>query len=76
MAGEPRNGRDYREARQRSAFALIGAAVVIVLAESFGLGGHVDPLVLTPLLLTAAGLLAVDMPGLGRGARAGSCSGR
>jgi len=65
VAGQP-NGRDYRDARQRSAFALVGLVVVIVLAESFGWGDHVEPLILTPILLTAAGLLAVDLPGLGR----------
>ena len=66
MAHRPPNGRDYREARHRSAFALVGLVVVIVLADSFHLGSHVDPLVLSPILLTAAGLLAVDLPGLSR----------
>jgi len=40
--------------------------VVIVLADSLGVGRDVDPAVLYGLLLTAAGLLAVDLPGLHR----------
>ncbi|MEA2025310.1 MAG: hypothetical protein U9O18_01330 [Chloroflexota bacterium] len=66
MAHRPPNGRDYREARQRAAFALVGLVVAIVMLHSLGLGAHVDPLILSPILLTAAGLLAVDLPGLGR----------
>jgi hypothetical protein len=65
VAGRP-NGRNYRDARQRSAFALVGLVIVIVVADSLSLGRTVEPLVLTPILLTAAGLLAVDLPGLGR----------
>ena len=36
--------------------------VVIVLADSFQIGKPVDPAVLYGMLLTAAGLLAVDLP--------------
>ncbi len=66
MADERRNGSSYRAARQTSAFLLIGVVVVIVLADSFGIGRQVEPLILVPLLLTAGGLLAVDLRSLGR----------
>ncbi len=66
MADERRNGSSYRAARQTSAFLLIGVVVVIVLADSFGIGRQVEPFILVPLLLTAGGLLAVDLRSLGR----------
>jgi len=63
--GRP-NGSDYRIARQRSALALVALVVLIVVADSLGFGGTVDPLILAGLLVTAAGLVGVDLPGLHR----------
>ena len=40
--------------------------VLIVIADSLGFGRPVEPLVLGALLITAAGLLAVDLPGMKR----------
>ena len=47
---------EYRWARQVSAVLLI--AVVVVIVDEY----EVNPPVLVPLLLTAAGLLSVDLP--------------
>jgi hypothetical protein len=57
---------DYRYARQGGAVVLIGVTALIVIADSLGLGRPVEPFVLGSLLLAAAGLLAVDLPGLRR----------
>ena len=62
--GSPRS--EYRLARQVSAFLLIAVVVVIVLGDVVSDHYEVDPLVLVPLLLASAGLLAVDIPGLRR----------
>jgi hypothetical protein len=53
---------EYRWARQVSAIALIGLVVVIVVLDVVVEGYDVRPPVLVPLLLTAAGLLSVDLP--------------
>lgn len=53
---------DYQTARQSSAGLLVVVAAVIVIADSLGIGRSVEPLVLFGLLVTAAGLLAVDLP--------------
>jgi len=66
VSDERRDDGDYRSVRQASAALCIGTVVVIVLADSLGIGRDVDPAVLYGLLLTAAGLLAVDLPGLHR----------
>ena len=50
----------------RSALALGALVVLIVVADSLGFGGTVDPLILAGLLVTAAGLVGVDLPGLHR----------
>lgn len=65
MAGGPVDSGDYRRARTAGALVLIVVSGLIVLADSLGLGRPVEPLVLGALLITAAGLLAVDLPGLG-----------
>lgn len=63
---EPANVRlPYRQARQAAAILLIALVAVIVIGDMLMDGYAVDPLVLVPLLLAAAGLLAVDIPGLG-----------
>lgn len=60
---EPTN--DYRLARQVSAGLLIAVVGFMVIAGSFeGLGRPVEPIVLVSLLVAAAGLLSVDLPGL------------
>lgn len=53
---------EYRWARQVSAILLIGLVVVIVVLDVVVEGYDVSPPVLVPLLLTAAGLLSVDLP--------------
>jgi hypothetical protein len=53
---------DYRWARQVAALLLIGLVVVIVVLDVAVEGYEVSPPVLVPLLLTAAGLLSVDLP--------------
>ncbi len=59
---EGRAPNDYRWARQVSALLLIGLVVVIVVLDVIVEGYDVSPPVLIPLLLTAAGLLSVDLP--------------
>ena len=49
-----------------SAVLLIGLVVVIVVLDVIVDGYEVSPPVLVPLLLTAAGLLSVDLPSLRR----------
>ena len=53
---------DYRWARQVSALLLIAVVVLIVVLDVIVEGYDVSPPVLIPLLLTAAGLLSVDLP--------------
>jgi hypothetical protein len=53
---------EYRWARQVSALLLIAVVVVIVVLDVIVDGYDVSPPVLVPLLLTAAGLLSVDLP--------------
>ncbi len=53
---------EYRWARQVSAILLIAVVVVIVVLDVIAEGYDVSPPVLVPLLLTAAGLLSVDLP--------------
>jgi len=53
---------EYRWARQVSAVLLIAVVVVIVVLDVIVDEYEVSPPVLVPLLLTAAGLLSVDLP--------------
>ena len=53
---------EYRWARQVSAVLLIAVVVLIVVLDVIVEGYEVSPPVLVPLLLTAAGLLSVDLP--------------
>ena len=53
---------EYRWARQVSAVLLIAVVVLIVVLDVVVEGDEVSPPVLVPLLLTAAGLLSVDLP--------------
>jgi uncharacterized membrane protein len=62
VGDERRASGEYRWARQVSAIALIGLVVVIVVLDVIVEGYEVSPPVLVPLLLTAAGLLSVDLP--------------
>jgi hypothetical protein len=62
MSDEQRPSTEYRWARQVSAVLLIGLVIVIVVLDVIVEGYDVSPPVLVPLLLTAAGLLSVDLP--------------
>ena len=62
MSDEQRAPTDYRWARQVSALLLIAVVVVIVVLDVLEDPYEVSPPVLVPLLLTAAGLLSVDLP--------------
>ena len=62
VSDEPRAPTDYRWARQVSAVLLIAVVVLIVVLDVIVDGYDVSPPVLVPLLLTAAGLLSVDLP--------------
>ena len=54
---------EYRWARQVSAVLLIAVVVVLIVVLDVIVEGYeVSPPVLVPLLLTAAGLLSVDLP--------------
>ena len=53
---------EYRWARQVSAVLLIAVVVLVVVLDVIVEGYDVSPPVLVPLLLTAAGLLSVDLP--------------
>jgi hypothetical protein len=53
---------EYRWARQVSAVLLITVVVLVVVLDVIVEGYEVSPPVLVPLLLTAAGLLSVDLP--------------
>lgn len=64
----PSNGSpEYRTARQVSGVLLFVIASAIVLLDVFRTDFEVNPLVLVPLILGGAALLAVDVPGLRRG---------
>jgi hypothetical protein len=62
MGDERRSPSEYRWARQVSAVLLIAVVVLIVVLDVIVEGYEVSPPVLVPLLLTAAGLLSVDLP--------------
>ena len=62
MSDEQRAPADYRWARQVSALLLIAVVVLVVVLDVIVDGYEVSPSVLVPLLLTAAGLLSVDLP--------------
>ena len=62
MNDDQRASSDYRWARQVSALLLIAVVVVIVVLDVLEDHYEVSPPVLVPLLLTAAGLLSVDLP--------------
>ena len=63
MADEHRESADYRWARQVSAVLLLIAVVVVIVVLDVIVDEYeVNPPVLVPLLLTAAGLLSVDLP--------------
>jgi len=64
--GRPPTSGDYRQARTAGAIILIVVSGLIVLVDSLNLGRPVEPLVLGALLITAGGLLAVDLPDLRR----------
>ena len=66
MSDEDQAPSEYRWARQVSALLLIGLVVVIVVLDVIADGYAVSPTILVPLLLAAAGLLSVDLPGIGR----------
>lgn len=67
MADEQPDDGDYRTARQVSAGILILLVGVIVVGDLLEPGPPAYDLpVMVALLLTAAGLLAVDIPGLHR----------
>jgi hypothetical protein len=61
---ERRAPTDYRWARQVSALQLIAVVVVIVVLDVVTDDYEASPPILVPLLLTAAGLLSVDLPRL------------
>jgi hypothetical protein len=62
MGDEHPTATEYRWARQVSAVLLIAVVVVIVVLDVIVDEYEVNPPVLVPLLLTAAGLLSVDLP--------------
>ncbi len=62
MSDEQPTASEYRWARQVSAVLLIAVVVVIVVLDVIVDEYEVNPPVLVPLLLTAAGLLSVDLP--------------
>ena len=66
MSDERRAPSEYRWARQVSALLLTAVVVVIVVLDVITDGYEVSPTILVPLLLAAAGLLSVDLPGIGR----------
>ncbi len=66
MSGDRPTASEYRWARQVSALLLIGLVVVIVVLDVIADDYEVSPTILVPLLLAAAGLLSVDLPGIGR----------
>jgi hypothetical protein len=62
VSDDRRAPNDYRWARQVSALLLIALVVVIVLLDVIVEDYEVRAPVLVPMLLTAAGLLSVDLP--------------
>ena len=63
MAGSDSSS-EYRLVRQGIAISLVVLVIIIVLVDSVGLGRPVEPIILGALLLTSAGMVAVDLPGL------------
>jgi hypothetical protein len=66
VSDEQPTASEYRWARQVSALLLVVLVVVIVVLDVITDGYEVSPTILVPLLLAAAGLLSVDLPGIGR----------
>jgi NAD/NADP transhydrogenase beta subunit len=67
VADERPSGGEYRQARQTVAFLLIVLVAAIVVGDVVRPGPRgIDLPVVVALLLTAAGMLAVDIPGLRR----------
>ena len=66
MSDEGRAPSEYRWARQVSALLLVAVFVLIVVLDVITDDYEVSPTILVPLLLAAAGLLSVDLPGIGR----------
>lgn len=64
MSDDRRPSSDYRWARQVAALLPIGVVVVTLVLDVLADDSDVSTAVLVPLLLTAAGLLSVDLPGL------------
>ena len=62
MSDEQPAASEHRWARQVSAVLLIAVVVLVVVLDVIVEGYEVSPPVLVPLLLTAAGLLSVDLP--------------
>jgi len=62
VSDDRRAPHDYRWARQVAALLLIAVVVLVVVLDVIVEGYEVSPPVLVPLLLTAAGLLSVDLP--------------
>ena len=62
VSDDRRTPNDYRWARQVSAVLLIAVVVLVVALDVIVEGYGVSPPVLVPLLLTAAGLLSIDLP--------------
>lgn len=57
-------GNDYRLARQAAGLLLVAVVGAVVLLDVFRTDFDVSPLVIVPILLTAAALFSVDIPGL------------
>lgn len=55
---------EYRTARIASALLLFALVAATWLLDAIRTDFEVSPFILVPVLLTAAGLLAVDVPGL------------
>ena len=62
MSDEHRASSEYRWARQVSALLLVAVVGLIVVIDVWHDDYRLNPAVLVPLLLTAAGLLSVDLP--------------
>jgi anti-sigma-K factor RskA len=59
----PPSSSAYRTARQASAILLVAVVAFAVLLDAVR-GNSPQPLIVVPLLVAAAGLLAVDLPNL------------
>jgi hypothetical protein len=66
VSGDGPRGAEYRTARQASAVLLIVAAVIVILLGTVEGFRQADPLIVTAMFATAAGLLAVDIPAFRR----------